>query len=330
MLLGGIIINTLVSVIVPVYKVERYIYQCVNSILHQTYRNIEIILVDDGSPDDCGKICDIIGGTDKRIRVIHKENGGLSDARNAGIEVAHGEYITFVDSDDLIESQMIEKLLEVAEKYNADIAECKYTRCSDTGVLERSKVQKKRIKVVRSNTELMRTYLNDTGLSTTAWGKLYKRHLFSKIRYPKGKLHEDVFTTYQLIGLSSIGIVIPYVGYIYRINSEGIMHSSFSNRNLHAIEGKLQQAKYIERKYPILKDLAYKEIIYSCNCCLRKMAIADYYDKKVANKIKKLYLDYGKYYLKSQVSITGKIFCIAAIVNFKLAYRLVKISSGIT
>ena len=126
--------NLLVSVIVPIYNVEKYLRKCVDSILNQTYKNLEIILVDDGSPDNCGNICDEYALSDSRIRIIHKKNGGLSDARNAGLDIARGNYILFVDSDDYIDETMVEKLYEALEKEKAEMSLCSFVYVNDDGV----------------------------------------------------------------------------------------------------------------------------------------------------------------------------------------------------
>ena len=189
--------NRLVSVIVPIYKVEQYLTHCVNTIVNQSYSNLEIILVDDGSPDNCGKMCDEFASQDSRIKVIHKQNGGLSDARNAGIDVATGDYITFVDSDDYVMPNMIESLMKVIVNANADIVQCNYIRSKNDFIGEPQHESSQSDKFTVYFEDKMSAYLKDNKINTVVWGKIYKRSLFNEIRNPVGRLHEDVFTTYN-------------------------------------------------------------------------------------------------------------------------------------
>lgn len=191
----------LISIVVPVYKVEKYLPKCVDSIRMQTYKNLEIILVDDGSPDNCGMLCEQYAKEDARIKVVHKPNGGLSDARNAGIEIATGRYISFVDSDDYIHPQMIELLLEAIEHENADLSVCSWKK-----IREGEKVDYKEYIVEQYKStdgrNIQSVYFEQSDLRVTytvAWAKLMKRELYDNIRYPKGLLHEDEYTTYKVL-----------------------------------------------------------------------------------------------------------------------------------
>ena len=185
----------LISVIVPVYKVEKYLEKCIESIIKQTHTNLQIILVNDGSPDNCGKICDEYAKKDSRIEVIHKINGGLSDARNVGINRANGRYIGFVDSDDYIKEDMYEKLINLIKEYDADISICnlydvidgkKYVRNNENGIQEYSRL------------EILKEVLLDKNIQSYAWNKLYKKELFDEIKYPIGKKYEDIGTTFYV------------------------------------------------------------------------------------------------------------------------------------
>ena len=204
----------LVSVIVPIYNVEEYLNQCVQSIRQQSYHNLEIILIDDGSPDKCGEMCDGYANEDSRVKVIHKQNGGLSDARNAGIEAATGEYITFIDSDDFIMQDMIECLMEVMNSENVDIVQCSFTRDADYAMVEKERDSDLREKYNIYSENRMVAYVKGQTIATMAWGKIYKTLLFREIRFPKGRIHEDVFTTYKLIHEANSIAVTDYIGYI--------------------------------------------------------------------------------------------------------------------
>ena len=215
------------SIIVPVYKVEQYIHKCVEFILNQSFSDFELLLVDDGSPDNCGKICDEYAKKDGRIRVIHKENGGLSDARNFGIEAAKGEVLSFIDSDDYIDSHMYEEMLEYMDKHNLDVV------CADVYIVRGEKLKfnprypENKIFVGQ---EAVNEILNGA-LDNSACNKIYKRSVVADVRYPKGRVYEDVATTYKIIFNSKrVGYMCkPYYYYIKRESS--IVASSFNSKS---------------------------------------------------------------------------------------------------
>lgn len=217
----------LISIIIPVYKIEKFIDKCIKSIISQTYRNLEIILVDDGSPDNCPSICDEYAKIDNRIKVIHKSNGGLSDARNAGIDICKGDYIGFVDSDDYISENMYEHLLEHCIKYNADMSICGIYAINEdysNPSIYNPMIYKE---TTLSNIEALRhLFLTFDVNFEVAWNKLYKRHLFfnkDNIRYPYGKLHEDTYTTYKLLYYANNIAVFNEPLYYYVQRSGSIM-----------------------------------------------------------------------------------------------------------
>ena len=226
----------MVSVVVPIYRVEKYLRKCVDSLLQQTYRDIEIILVDDGSPDACPEICDELKETDDRIVVIHKKNGGLSDARNAGIQIAKGTYITFIDSDDYVGIHYIETLVKAIEDGKAFVSICDYSNVYDDMGTEREES----ICNIFSNKECIEKIYHPIchGMEFVAWGKLYKTSLFknNEILYPVGKIHEDTFTTYKLLYYAERIVYVDYVGYFYRQRENSIMSSTFNMKNLSIVE----------------------------------------------------------------------------------------------
>lgn len=318
----------LISVIVPIYKVEKYLENCVKSIQDQTYKNLEIILVDDGSPDSCPELCDRFAEVDERIKVIHKVNGGLSDARNAGIDMATGDYITFVDSDDFLLEDMIETLYCLSEKYDADFVMCKKMDCGDDDIIGTivPPSDSSYIKVFEGR-EKMAAYLKTNQIETTAWKKLYKRYLLDELRFPKGKLHEDAFTTYKLVDIASKIVVTNKVGYVYRNNPQSIMNSGFSLNRLYSIEAKQEQLKFIEEKYPELRNFACAEVIYACNFCLREMAKKDFLEKEIEEILQGLYRKYYRQYLTvNNVSLKGKILALAAAINTRIARKIIKLA----
>lgn len=185
----------LVTVIVPVYKVEKHIHRCLDSIVQQTYGNLEIILIDDGSPDESGRICDEYAAKDPRITVIHQQNGGISDARNKGLDKARGEYIGFVDSDDWIHLEMYQKLVEIGLEHHADIAIGGHNYVTKSRIFPPYQMHGIQIYHTR---EAMIELLRDETFSNFMWNKIYKRDLFEGIRFPKGQVMEDMAVAYRL------------------------------------------------------------------------------------------------------------------------------------
>lgn len=322
--------NALISVIIPVYKVERYLENCVDSVRQQTYTNLEIILVDDGSPDRCPALCDEFAKQDERIKVIHKENGGLSDARNVGLDNANGDYVTFVDSDDLILPNMIEILLSLCEENGAEMSMCQLVKCGELDTLDTLdtlSTQKNPTKIQSyTGPEKMKAYLADEIIEPTTWKKMYSKRLFAHLRFPKGKIHEDTFTTYLLVDMANKIVVTSDIGYIYRQNSQGIMNSGFSPNRFHAVEAKLQQLGFIEKNYPQLRKYARAEVIYSCNFCLQEMVQADCYHSDYDKEIQQLYRKYlFSYLFATKVSLNGKAVAVLAFFNIKFARRMLSI-----
>ncbi|MBR3241542.1 MAG: glycosyltransferase [Parasporobacterium sp.] len=254
--------SNLISIIVPVYKVPQYLDRCVESIIGQTYDNLEIILVDDGSPDNCPAMCDSWAGKDSRIRVVHKENGGLSDARNAGLEIAAGELIGFVDSDDWIAPEMYERLKKALDNDQSDIAACTVEMVWKDGTPDS-------ILTVRENCVLERieaqlALMKETKLKQPVWYKLYRKSVVAGIPFEKGKLHEDVYWSYQVVGNAKRVSVIDYVGYFYWQRSGSIMGNNYSLKRLDSIEAIERRYKYIAREFPELEKTAKRSIIENC------------------------------------------------------------------
>lgn len=251
-----------ISVIVPVYKVEAYLDKCVSSIVNQTYTNLEIILVDDGSPDNCPAMCDAWAEKDSRIRVIHKTNGGLSDARNAGMAVATGELMAFVDSDDWIAPDMCEYLYQRLTEDNSDIAACGVQMVWEDKKLCRMLTRAG--SCVLNQEEAMRAIIEESWLKQPVWYKLYKTDLIRDILFPMGKCHEDVFWSYQAVGSAKKVSVSDHVGYYYLQRGGSIMGAGYSLKRLDAVEAKVQRCAYIQERFPALSPLAIKDLWFTC------------------------------------------------------------------
>ena len=253
--------NEVISIIVPVYKVEDYIRRCIDSLLTQTYMNTQIILVDDGSPDMCGRICDEYAATDTRIQVIHKENGGLSDARNAGLLAAKGEYIAFVDSDDWVAPDYLERMYEALCKQNADICECSVQRTSDEVLSVKTADASEKVFGTES---ALAELIQDGVFRQHVWNKLYKRSCLANITFPIGKTNEDEFWTYRVFGRANSIVRIDDVLYFYFQRSGSIMGSQYSLKRLDALEAKAERQRYIEENYPSLSSKAKVNLFASC------------------------------------------------------------------
>lgn len=250
-----------VSIIVPIYKVEKYIHKCIDSILSQTFTDFELILVDDGSPDKCGEICEQYALKDGRIKVIHKENGGLSDARNVGMEYANGIYTIFVDSDDWIETTMIEKMIKLIDKYNADIVQVGFYYAYKDYLLYDDRYHSENDKpVVLDNFSLMKELVINERVKNFAWGKLYKTELIKDISFEKGVLFEDVFWAHQVMQRVN-QYVLSNKPLCYYLQRDDSIVSTYSTRNLDIIKGLKERHEFIEKHYPNLSDESYKLIL---------------------------------------------------------------------
>lgn len=248
----------LISVIIPVYNVEKYIRECLNSVINQTYKKLEIILVDDGSLDKSGDICDEYKLKDDRIKVIHKENGGLSDARNAGMKIATGKFIQFIDSDDFIDKDMIEMLYDLVIENDGDISMCsnyilegkkKTSNCSGE-------------KYIYNRIEALREILLDEKVRSYAWNKLIKRELLKNIEFPKGKVFEDQLTIPRIFERSSKIVFLDIPKYYYRQREGSILNTQTNELRLAYINATQEMNKYIEEREQSLKNYCAYNIVH--------------------------------------------------------------------
>ncbi len=242
----------LISIVVPVYKVENYLRRCIESLLSQTYKHYELILVDDGSPDDCPRICDEYAKTHKNIFVIHKENSGLSAARNSGIEMAKGKFITFVDSDDYVHESFLEVLKTTLDANNVSMSMCSYKRVDDSSgkiILDKDKVR------VLDDLSAMNMLLDDQS-RCTAWAKLYDMDLFDSLRFSVGKIMEDMFVMPTLFEKAKFVAISSQELYFYNQEGESITRSTFNYNKLDMVDGTLFWKKHTELYYPELSEKA--------------------------------------------------------------------------
>lgn len=280
--------NPLISIIIPVYKVEQYLKECIDSIINQTYMNLEIIIIDDGSPDNCPLICDEYAASDNRIKVIHKLNGGLSDARNVGLNIITGDYVTFVDSDDVIHPEMINILYTEIQKTKSDISCINIQEFSNNYTFN---------KIASIDSKIL-SFLNytDYPYHMCAWGKLFSTKLFQDIRFPVQKLHEDEFTTYKLMDKANFISYNESKVYYYRQRNGSIMQNKNEQFYSDFLEALVEEYFYFYKK----SDIQILEYVYLRMCYLYK----DYHDfyfqtgrtktelKKIKNKITSLPKNY--------------------------------------
>lgn len=322
---------TKVSIIVPVYNVELYIDKCLESLINQSMKDIEIILIDDGSTDNSGKICDSYAIKDKKVKVIHKNNRGLSNSRNCGLDIAKGEYISFVDSDDFIHPQMIEILYKTIISNNGDIVICDFQRIYENNNIKFKQYKtEQNIKIYNNIEALNELYSKNVVKFVIAWNKLYKRELFINLRYREKKFHEDEFIIHELLYRSNKVIDIPLQLYFYLQRQDSIMGAKFSVKRLDGLDAYRERIHFFQEKHE--KELLKKAVFrYS------KEFFQYYYklkyevsnNKKYLRKIKKDYNHIYKYIIispyytkKEKMLIT--LFCI----NSKLYEMYINLKRG--
>lgn len=275
-----------ISVIVPVYKVESYIYRCVESILEQTFVDFELLLIDDGSPDNCGKICDEFAERDKRVKSFHKMNGGLSDARNYGFQHAEGEYVIFIDSDDYIEKDMLEYLYNNINRYQADMATCGAYDVFENKVERKQEVEE----FVCSGEEAFGYILKGIYVRGEIWNKLIKSSLIRTLQFPKGKLYEDIFFTANMMkGIKCVCIgTKPKYYYVHR--SDSITGQPYRPQLQDIIEAYEMNYEIVEESFPNLLEIAECLKIWSRFIVLDKILLEDNYKQYQEYKLFRKYL----------------------------------------
>ena len=299
--------NELISVIIPVYNVKDYIHICLKSVINQTYKNLEILLVDDGSFDGSEKICDDYKEIDGRIKVIHKDNKGLSDTRNVGIDNCSGKYVTFVDSDDYIPDNAIEVMYNALINCDVDIAAGQYKEVfdhnEDTSISD--------YEIIKLNTEEsleMMMYMKVINNCSVA--KLYNKKVFEGTRYPVGKNYEDMATTYKIMANSSGTAVVDTVVYYYFQRDDSITHSiinkSYSKKRLVGLKYAFKELAFIKKEFPDIVNSARCRIFVECITVLRDMPVNEP-DKKIIKKLIKRYRRFVLHDKKAQKK--DKVLC---------------------
>lgn len=309
--------DKLITIIVPIYNVEKYLAQCIESIISQTYKKIEIILVNDGSSDSSGKICEHYANIDNRIKIINKKNGGLSSARNIAMQKCSGKYIMFVDGDDIISEKTIELLYQNIINNSSDISTCKMVPFYDDDLTITKKIQKNhkiRNHCRTLNTEQsLKMLLYHKMITNSANAKLYSKKLFEKIKYPEGEICEDLATTYKIFSSAKRVSFNSNIMYFYRQRKHSIMHTK-NEKRLSALDFAKEETRFVTSKYPKLKNAAtYREFMESVF-----LLKAGYQSKEIINTYKKY--RYSTM-LNPKTSIKMKIYALVGANNLKKLTR---------
>jgi len=266
-----------ISVIVPVYNVEQYLERCAESIINQTYKNVEIILVDDGSTDNSGKLCDELAKKDERIKVIHKENGGVSEARNIGIDSATGEYVIFIDSDDYINEEMLSELYSQIKKENADVSVCGVMNVYENNHTPQARNINEYL--ILNNEEFLREYLKGERVPGGIWNKLIKASIAKTIKFPVGRIYEDAYYHYELIKLAKRYVVTTKPLYNYYHREGSLTEGCYKKRDLSCIDIYTKFYDYALNNALSTKEEAFFRLSYSYFVILDKMLLQDDYKK---------------------------------------------------
>lgn len=307
-----------ISVIVPIYNTERYLRSCVESVCCQTCSELEILLIDDGSTDSSGDLCDEYAGRDKRIRVIHRKNGGLSAARNTGIEVSTGNWLTFVDADDILEKGMIERLYRAAKETNSDIAIAGFQRFQqETELSEVRDVAGPQMLSSEEALSIINRYKDEEAVTLiTAWGKLYRRELFTDLRYPEGKWHEDEFLAHHLLGGAKGITLLPERLYFYRQRPDSFMgQDDIPHRllRLTLLDALSQRVDYDAMYAPQLVSDAVHHLLQMCNAFygeIPKTVEGGRVHRSIVSQYQRTYMGYFRF-LSRYEKLTGGLFCLS-------------------
>ncbi|HAP3441742.1 TPA: glycosyltransferase family 2 protein, partial [Enterococcus faecalis] len=268
----------LVSVVIPVYNVEKYVEKCLDSVINQTYQNLEIIIVNDGSTDNSLSVCQKKKLSDSRIKLINKENGGLSSARNAGIECAQGEFICFIDSDDWIELDYIEVLLNGMENTNVDISVIQMIKVKDFNKIAFQSESQTKWDIFERETA-MRELFSSNLIGYSANNKLYRISLFKSIRYPEGMLMEDKGTTYRLIDSSTKVAVNGSTKYHYYLRDNSILRTDFNQKNFDSFIIHEEILNFMDEHYPSISPKVKSRYVYEAIRMMMRMIESNYTSK---------------------------------------------------
>lgn len=319
--------NELISIIVPVYNVEKYLNQCLDSVCMQTYKNLEIILIDDGSTDKSGEICDEYAAKDNRIIVIHKENIGVSDSRNKGLDIATGNYIGFVDSDDWIEFNMFEILYKGIKEYKADISICGHAEVYENGLLKPFHADSP---VIFSPIDAIEELIKENSFRDYLVNKLFTKKLFNSIRLPVGRIIEDKAIMYKLFDQSDAIVYLSEVLYYYRKRPCSLSYSPTLSSQYGNYKAEYERYICLSQKYPTMESILFNKIVTSA-LHLCEVAVCQKTDSGIESQIsdiKILFSENIKRILKTDIARIYKILILMLIFNrylFKYCFKIYRI-----
>lgn len=307
----------LLSIIVPVFNVEKYVKICLDSLISQSLKEIEIIVVNDGSTDGSKEICERVACSDERVKVYTKINGGLSDARNYGLKMASADYVGFVDSDDYVDENFYEELYSALRDFDLDLAVGQIQKKDDFGnTLYTTSCE---CEGVISNEVAMKSMLSAMGISNSVCNKLFKKTLFSEDPFPIGKLYEDEYVTYKIVDKCEKIYYTNDTAYCYRTNENGITHASFSAKEMDRIEASIARVNYLRDKHPNLVNDGKRYLMYDCLTALSKMEkYESQYHNILISNIRSCLWEY----LLGQSSVGAKCFSVIAAISPKCALKL--------
>lgn len=281
----------LITIVIPVYNLEKYVQNCIDSVLSQTYKNLEILLIDDGSTDNTLTICREYAKTDNRIRIICREHEGLSSIRNYGSKEAKGEFIAHIDGDDILEPTYIEYLYRLMVQYDADISMCNYIPVLEGKAITKEKAANSKDKIkVMTKEQALETLFYQKYFTTATWAKLFKKKLFLNVAFPDGKLAEDMGSTYKLIHYSEKVVYGAQIQYYYLQRAGSIIHALSFQKGKDYVELSADMVKFIEEKYPHLINAACSRCFSSNIQVLSTIAFSEIYNtahKEIIDNIKK-------------------------------------------
>ena len=308
------------SVIVPIYNVEEYLTACIESILDQTYQNLELLLVDDGSTDNCKNICETYVSKDDRVRLLSQSNAGQGAARNRALDIAQGEYIAFVDADDYIDRDMYSVMIRAMEETESDIANCGLVTHSGIRNANSDVPEKNRVWVGAEN--VLREYFDSQYINGSPCNKVYCKHLFDEIRFPEGVAREDVYIMYRLLGKCQRAVHVGQCFYHYNVRVGSSEHQEFSPKFLISIKIADDRKDYIEQNYPALLPLAQKSCYGSRLSAIKKITRShvikenrQVYDELLA------YIKANTPYTKEQKNIRFKILYVPWLYRIEMDFR---------
>ena len=318
----------LISVIVPAYNVEKFIGKCIDSILRQSFKDFEVLLIDDGAKDSTPEICDACAKKDSRIKVYHKENGGLSDARNYGIDRMQGKYVTFIDSDDYVDSGYFEYLYGlITQEEDIQIAICGKKSVRED---ENASPDPETFHEIITGERAVQKMLCGHGSGHSAWGKLYSADLWKTVRYPKGKIYEDYATTYRVMALVDKAAWGNAAMYFYVQHIESIMHQKCSRRSLSLVDIADEETEFIVKKWPALKQEALARKVTSELKCLQNILNAkneefDDYKQKIVEDVRR---HKGELLASKKVALKTKIKIIALLLGERIFGFIYNLNAG--